>query len=189
MRFRADMYGISQHSVMYGIDAVLSENGKNPGPAVRDFDSGMPMSHSPRHFARTQAAGTHVYMAVSAVNNCFHALHIGFPWPVGTPVGVRNFDPERYAFAAEFALCHFSAPPCHWLYLVFLSGLPLSRKGQRFYYYNIMIRRLQGFFSDICRYFFELRFPSAIHICIPPDKIRAGQNHTVYSTIESDTAV
>ena len=59
----------------------------------------------------TQAPCTDVYMARSTIDNCFDALDIGLPSSVGTSVGMGNFDAERYALAADFALSHSAAPP------------------------------------------------------------------------------
>jgi hypothetical protein len=47
----------------------------------------------------------------SAVYDGLDALHIGLPSAVGTSVRVRNCNTKGYALFAEFAFCHFEAPP------------------------------------------------------------------------------
>ena len=66
------------------------------------------------NFAGTQAPGTNIYMARRAVDHCLHALDIGLPGTIGTPVGVRNLDTEGHALVAKFALSH----PLHLLAVV-----------------------------------------------------------------------
>ena len=63
------------------------------------------------NFAGTQAPGTNIYMARRAVDHCLHALDIGLPGTIGTPVGVRDLDTEGHALVAKFALSH----PLHLL--------------------------------------------------------------------------
>ena len=45
-------------------------------------------------------------MAGRPVNDCLNALDIGLPHSVGTSVGVRDFDTESHALAANIALSH-----------------------------------------------------------------------------------
>ena len=66
------------------------------------------------NFAGTQAPGTNIYMARRAVDHCLHALDIGLPGTIGTPVGVRDLDAEGHALVAKFALSH----PLHLLAVV-----------------------------------------------------------------------
>ena len=66
------------------------------------------------NFAGTQAPGTNIYMARRAVDHCLHALDIGLPGTIGTPVGVRDLDTEGHALVAKFALSH----PLHLLAVV-----------------------------------------------------------------------
>ena len=63
------------------------------------------------YFTGTQAPGTNIYMARRAVDYCLHALDIGLPGTIGTPVGVRDLDAEGHALVAKFALSH----PLHLL--------------------------------------------------------------------------
>ncbi len=66
------------------------------------------------YFTGTQAPGTNIYMARRAVDHCLHALDIGLPGTIGTPVGVRDLDTEGHALVAKFALSH----PLHLLAVV-----------------------------------------------------------------------
>ncbi len=66
------------------------------------------------NFAGTQAPGTNIYMARRAVDHCLHALDIGLPGTIGTPVGVRDLNTEGHALVAKFALSH----PLHLLAVV-----------------------------------------------------------------------
>lgn len=66
------------------------------------------------NFAGTQAPGTNIYMARRAVDHCLHALDIGLPGTIGTPVGVRDLNTESHALVAKFALSH----PLHLLAVV-----------------------------------------------------------------------
>ena len=50
-------------------------------------------------------------MARRTVDHCLHALDIGLPGTIGTPVGVRDLDAEGHALVAKFALSH----PLHLL--------------------------------------------------------------------------
>ena len=68
-------------------------------------------SDSPSHFAGTQAAGTDVNMLGCAFNDSLHASHIGLPGTIGTSVRMGHLNAEGNALAANFTLCHFSAPP------------------------------------------------------------------------------
>ena len=63
------------------------------------------------YFTGTQAPGTNIYMARRAVDHCLHALDIGLPGTIGTPVGVRDLNTEGHALVAKFALSH----PLHLL--------------------------------------------------------------------------
>ena len=45
-------------------------------------------------------------MARRAVDHCLHALDIGLPGTIGTPVGVRDLDTEGNTLAAAFTLSH-----------------------------------------------------------------------------------
>ena len=66
------------------------------------------------NFAGTQAPGTNIYMARRAVDHCLHALDIGLPGAVGTPMRVGHLDTKGHALVAKFALCH----PLHLLAVV-----------------------------------------------------------------------
>ena len=63
------------------------------------------------YFTGTQAPGTNIYMARRAVDHCLHALDIGLPGAIGTPMRVRDLDAEAHALVAKFALSH----PLHLL--------------------------------------------------------------------------
>ena len=66
------------------------------------------------NFAGTQAPGTNIYMARRAVDHCLHALDIGLPGAVGTPMRVGHLDTKGHALVAKFALCH----PLHLLAVI-----------------------------------------------------------------------
>lgn len=66
------------------------------------------------NFAGTQAPGTNIYMARRAVDHCLHALDIGLPGAVGTPMRVGYLDTKGHALVAKFALCH----PLHLLAVI-----------------------------------------------------------------------
>ena len=63
------------------------------------------------NFTGTQAPGTNIHMARRTVDHSLHALDIGLPGAVGTPMRVGDLNAERYALVAELALCH----PLHLL--------------------------------------------------------------------------
>ena len=66
------------------------------------------------YFTGTQAPGTNIYMARRAVDHCLHALDIGLPGAIGTPMRVGHLDTKGHALVAKFALCH----PLHLLAVV-----------------------------------------------------------------------
>ena len=53
-------------------------------------------------------------MARRAVDHCLHALDIGLPGAIGTPMRVGHLDTKGHALVAKFALCH----PLHLLAVV-----------------------------------------------------------------------
>ena len=63
------------------------------------------------NFTGTQTPGTNIYMAGRAVHNRLHALHIGLPRTIGTPVRVGNLNAKGNALIAKLALSH----PLHLL--------------------------------------------------------------------------
>ena len=85
---------------------------KRPGQTARTLI--LLASDRSGDFAGTQAPGTNIYMARRAVDHCLHALDIGLPGTIGTPVGVRDLDTEGHALVAKFALSH----PLHLLAVV-----------------------------------------------------------------------
>ena len=58
------------------------------------------------HFAGTQATGAGVHALGSSIDDRLHALDVGLPSPVGTTVGVGNFDAKGNILAAEITFCH-----------------------------------------------------------------------------------
>lgn len=60
----------------------------------------------------TQTTGAGIDMFRCAIYHCFNSLYIRLKGTVGTAVGMGDLDPERYAFSADIAFCHYSAPPC-----------------------------------------------------------------------------
>ena len=64
--------------------------------------------------AGAQAPGTNIHMARRTIDNRLHALDIGLPGAIATPVGVRNLDAERDPLIAKLALSH----PLHLLAVV-----------------------------------------------------------------------
>jgi hypothetical protein len=71
------------------------------------------------NFAGTQAPGTNIYMARRAVDHCLHALDIGLPGAIGTPMRVRDLDAKAHALVAKFALSH----PLHLLAVITYGSL------------------------------------------------------------------
>ena len=69
------------------------------------------MLDSAGNFTGTQTPGTNVHMAGGTVDDRLHALDIGLPCAVGTPVGVGNLDPKGNTLVAELTLSH----PLHLL--------------------------------------------------------------------------
>ena len=63
------------------------------------------------NLAGAEATSTYVDMAGGTVDERLYTADIGFPSPVGTPVGVGNLNPKSHTLAANIALCHFPAPP------------------------------------------------------------------------------
>ena len=61
-------------------------------------------------------------MARRTVDHSLHALDIGLPGAVGTPMRVGHLDTKGHALVAKFALCH----PLHLLAVV-KSRLGLSQ--------------------------------------------------------------
>ena len=53
----------------------------------------------------TEASCTDVDMARGTVNDCFHALHVGFPRSVSASMGMGDLNAERTTLAAHIALC------------------------------------------------------------------------------------
>ena len=53
----------------------------------------------------TEASCTDVDMARGTVNDCFHALHVGFPRSVSASMGMGDLNAERNTLAANIALC------------------------------------------------------------------------------------
>jgi hypothetical protein len=53
-------------------------------------------------------------MAGGTVDDRLHALHIGLPGTIGTPMRVRDLNAESHALIAKLALCH----PLHLLAVV-----------------------------------------------------------------------
>ena len=54
----------------------------------------------------TEASGTSVHMARSAVDDSLNALHVGLPGAVGTAMRVGHLNAEGDALVAEFAFGH-----------------------------------------------------------------------------------
>ena len=63
-------------------------------------------SDSPFNLVGTEASGTSVDMARSAVDNSLNPLYIGLPSTIGTSVGVGDLDTKGNALAAIITLCH-----------------------------------------------------------------------------------
>ena len=66
------------------------------------------------NFTGTQAPGTNIYMARRTVDHSLHALDIGLPGAIGTPMRVGHLDTKGHALVAKFALCH----PLHLLAVI-----------------------------------------------------------------------
>ena len=66
----------------------------------------------------THTPGTNIHMAGGTVDDRLHALHIGLPGTIGTPVRVGNLNAEGNALVAELALCH----PLHLLAVAYFRA-------------------------------------------------------------------
>ena len=53
----------------------------------------------------TEASRTDVDMARRTIDDGLNTLYVGLPGTVGTSVGVRNLNTERYTLAANITLC------------------------------------------------------------------------------------
>ena len=67
----------------------------------------------------THTPGTNIHMAGGTVDNRLHALHIGLPGTIGTPMRVRDLNAESHALVAKLALCH----PLHLLAVAYFIAL------------------------------------------------------------------
>jgi hypothetical protein len=56
----------------------------------------------------TQAARAGVNVAGNSVDDGFDAAYVGFPFTVGTSVGMGNLNAKSNAFSAEITFCHSS---------------------------------------------------------------------------------
>ena len=63
------------------------------------------------HLTGTQAAGAHVDVLGSAVNDRLHAADVGLPGTVAPTMGVGNLDTKGNALTTTITLCHSAAPP------------------------------------------------------------------------------
>ena len=75
------------------------------------------MLDSPGNFPGTQTPGTNVHMAGGTIDDSLHALDVGLPCTIGTPVRVGNLNPKGDALVAELTLSH----PLHLL-AVYIFG-------------------------------------------------------------------
>ena len=57
-------------------------------------------------------------MAGGTVDNRLHALHIGLPGTIGTPMRVRDLNAESHALVAKLALSH----PLHLLAVAYFRA-------------------------------------------------------------------
>ena len=89
---------------------------RNPGPK-----SGILFVQSDRSgdLTGTHTPGTNIHMAGGTVDDRLHALHIGLPGTIGTPVRVGNLNAEGNALVAELALCH----PLHLLAVAYFRAV------------------------------------------------------------------
>ena len=53
----------------------------------------------------TEASRTDVDMARRTIDDGLNTLYVGLPGTVGTSMGVRNLNTERYTLAANITLC------------------------------------------------------------------------------------
>ena len=74
------------------------------------------------NFTGTQTPGTNVHMARRTIDHSLHALDIGLPGTIGTPMRVRDLDAEGNTLVAELTFSH----PLHLLAVV-KSRLGLSQ--------------------------------------------------------------
>jgi hypothetical protein len=77
-------------------------------------------------------------MAGRTVDQSLHALDIGLPRTIGTPMGVGNLDTEGHTLVAELAFCH----PLHLLAVTKYSLAFASRK-----YINRWREKMQVLFT------------------------------------------
>ncbi len=91
---------------------MLSGNAKSSAIHRRAFNCAV-QTRSDRagNLAGTQASGTNIHMARRTVDHSLHALDIGLPGTIGTPMRVGHLDTKGHALVAKFALSH----PLHLL--------------------------------------------------------------------------
>jgi len=86
--------------------------------------------YSSDDLAGTQATGTCVDTAGSSADDSPDALDVGLEGSVGTPVGVRNLNAERYRFAADVTLSH----NVHLLFYINRDMIADSRDKSKHYF-------------------------------------------------------
>ena len=107
-------------TALFGKTLCAKRMSQNPLCGSKAHSAAKPSKKSPRryasgtfftlncagYFARAQAPGTDVHMAGSTIDDCLHALDVGFPSPIGPSVGVGNLNPEGHALVAKLTLSH-----------------------------------------------------------------------------------
>ena len=67
---------------------------------------GLTASHSAGDLAAAQTTGACVGMPRGPVDEDLHALDVGLPCAVGTPVRMTHLDAEGNSLITKFTLCH-----------------------------------------------------------------------------------
>lgn len=108
MAFQSDLLSIYGEPPITVHIASAAGQRKNEDGVPSSFYAGMLY---PLDLTGTQATRANVQGCMSAVYIRFYFSDIGLPLSVGLAIGMGNIVTEHNAFAAEFTLSHFSAPP------------------------------------------------------------------------------
>ena len=86
---------------------MMSGEGKRKTASpIGDAVVGDAESDSTLDLIGTEASGTSVHMARSAVDHSLNALNVGLPGTVGTSVGVGDLNTKSHALATKITLRH-----------------------------------------------------------------------------------
>ena len=99
----------------------------------------------PGNFTGAQTPGTNVHMAGGTIDDSLHALDVGLPSPVRTPVRVGNLNTKSNALVAELTLSH----PLHLLAVHTMTLTFTSHIG----YNSMSCRKMQELFCRCAKKF------------------------------------